>query len=913
MNSHDSDPLAEVLTASMSRGKPEKADAVADPLRDEAIPLLRRIERNTRGIYAGVKRSAKGATGIVQAAPRAEARAEAMQRTRPGSSPRLEGWGGTAAQRGSTVPVVKAVRADGPGPSTAFRQTRDGRGRFASGPVQYLSGERPAVPQAQASGAQDQAKANARLADAVEAATPTKSEKALAERREARKDEEGRRGFMDTFKASLAGWDGGVLGEGGGKAAGATDLAGTAAGGPFWAAVQEMKEAAENISEGKHVEDGSLTGRVKQGLADATGITSLKDRAAGLQERARAKVTAWASGGEATAEQNRKGGKDRDGKGRYLSGSAQALANMRGKGAKGDAKAQAKAATVQVQTSDNSPGLLDMAWDLFTGGGKKGGGVPGKGVPGKGGFWSRAKGFGKGLLGVGAGALGLGGLTTGGFLGEAAGALAGSGGGAAAGAGEGAVMAAGGASKGLGFLGKAGKFLGKAAGPLAALMAVPSLVDAAQSGDTGKMGEAGGGLAGGLGGGAIGAAIGTALLPGIGTAVGGILGGVAGDWLGGKTGRGIAGLFGGGEGDEAKVLAKSVDDLNKTMQDKNLDLENPAGAKIQPGGIWGTASSLADEAAFQARRLGRAVTGQKVEALNAGEGLGGLSAQYESGGKGSEAVGYDSTGGTSYGKYQIATRTGTMDEFMAFAKKNNPEAYERLKAAGPADAGKGGRFAQEWQAMAQDGTLGTTEHDFIKSAHFDKSREGLSDSARAMVDNSKTLQDVLWSTSVQHGGAGGAGIFNKVYREGMSEQELSDAVYKERGTRAGSSTPQVQAAVRNRLVQENAQSQAMLAQEKGTAPASATALAEATPRAVPEPPRPPAPENAQALAEKNSAADARQLASLEAAAAKLESAADKLSQVQGQDEKRGPEREAHPSIPVDFQDTNLTLMDYDAA
>ena len=44
--------------------------------------------------------------------------------------------------------------------------------------------------------------------------------------------------------------------------------------------------------------------------------------------------------------------------------------------------------------------------------------------------------------------------------------------------------------------------------------------------------------------------------------------------------------------------------------------------------------------------------------------LGSLSEKYESGGRGSSTVGYDSTGGTSYGKYQIASKVGAMDDYL---------------------------------------------------------------------------------------------------------------------------------------------------------------------------------------------------------------------------------------------------------
>ena len=69
------------------------------------------------------------------------------------------------------------------------------------------------------------------------------------------------------------------------------------------------------------------------------------------------------------------------------------------------------------------------------------------------------------------------------------------------------------------------------------------------------------------------------------------------------------------------------------------------------------------------------------------EKIGNLSKKFESGGKGPGVVGYDSTGGTSYGVYQIASKVGAMDEFLSFADKVKPEWTKRLRAAGPSNTG----------------------------------------------------------------------------------------------------------------------------------------------------------------------------------------------------------------------------------
>ena len=216
-------------------------------------------------------------------------------------------------------------------------------------------------------------------------------------------------------------------------------------------------------------------------------------------------------------------------------------------------------------------------------------------------------------------------------------------------------------------------------------------------------------------------------------------------------------------------------------------------------------------------------------------GLGGMAAAFESGKAGSSAIGWDSTGGTSYGKYQIASKTGTMQKFMEHLKSTNPEAFERLSKAGPADAGKDGAFAQEWKKLAGEGKLQQSEHDFIKKTHYDVGMGGIKNKGlQDMIGKSKALQEVMWSTSVQHGGGGAGGIFNKVYKEGMSEQDLIKSIYAERGTRFGSSTAGVRQSVLNRFQQEQQLALGLVGQP-GTPNTSALAMVGKPGTAAPTP------------------------------------------------------------------------------
>lgn len=196
--------------------------------------------------------------------------------------------------------------------------------------------------------------------------------------------------------------------------------------------------------------------------------------------------------------------------------------------------------------------------------------------------------------------------------------------------------------------------------------------------------------------------------------------------------------------------------------------------------------------------------------LNQAPDVGSLSARFESGSKGVATIGYDRVGGTSYGKYQIASKPGTMDEFLGYLDKQAPELAARLREAGPADTGsKEGRMPDVWRQIAdeQPGEFEKLQHGFIADRTYDPARSMILDQTGLDFDNAPpALREVLWSTAVQHGPTGAARIFNKVIDTFVGRTEggdfnakLIEGVYDTRKGQFGSSTKRVQDAVVSRL------------------------------------------------------------------------------------------------------------------
>jgi hypothetical protein len=67
--------------------------------------------------------------------------------------------------------------------------------------------------------------------------------------------------------------------------------------------------------------------------------------------------------------------------------------------------------------------------------------------------------------------------------------------------------------------------------------------------------------------------------------------------------------------------------------------------------------------------------------------VGKLAANFESVKDGIAAIGYDRHGGTSYGKYQLSSRAGTMKKFVEFLQTEDPAMAEKLQKAGAANTG----------------------------------------------------------------------------------------------------------------------------------------------------------------------------------------------------------------------------------
>lgn len=204
--------------------------------------------------------------------------------------------------------------------------------------------------------------------------------------------------------------------------------------------------------------------------------------------------------------------------------------------------------------------------------------------------------------------------------------------------------------------------------------------------------------------------------------------------------------------------------------------------------------------------------------------LGSLSSKYETSGRGPGTVstGSGDPGGVSYGSYQMATKTGTVARFVS--QPNFPWRGE-FDTLVPGTA----PFTSKWKQIAEQEprAFQAAQHDFIKKTHYDLLvAKILDEDALDVNSRSRALQDAVWSTSVQHGGASpvvhnALATINQSQTDAGFDERLIRAIYGERGRKRpdgnlawfSRSSPNVQASVAKRFQNEMVDALNMLEQE----------------------------------------------------------------------------------------------------
>jgi len=180
-----------------------------------------------------------------------------------------------------------------------------------------------------------------------------------------------------------------------------------------------------------------------------------------------------------------------------------------------------------------------------------------------------------------------------------------------------------------------------------------------------------------------------------------------------------------------------------------------------------------------------------------GQRLGELSERYESGGN-PGAIGYDNTGGWSYGTYQLAHNNA-----KKFVQQSNyAKEFQGLTFNSEA-------WRNKWKEVAQKDpqNFGAEQKQYIAKTHFNPQVQKIQKAGYDISNYSNVLQDVVWSTAVQHG-ANNNIVINAIKSLGQNapEQELIKKIYDLRwsgGRNFARSTDDVKQSVYNRFFGQN--------------------------------------------------------------------------------------------------------------
>ncbi|MEG2866765.1 MAG: SH3 domain-containing protein, partial [Terrisporobacter sp.] len=171
-----------------------------------------------------------------------------------------------------------------------------------------------------------------------------------------------------------------------------------------------------------------------------------------------------------------------------------------------------------------------------------------------------------------------------------------------------------------------------------------------------------------------------------------------------------------------------------------------------------------------------------------GDYLGILSEKYESNGNpGCISSGEGDYGGKSYGAWQLSSKLGSLNNFIDWLAYKNHGFYKDLIDARKLDNGLnyGNHFDKEWRYIAKNNynEFYNLQHEYTKITFYDDLIRRLKNSGEyTSVLNNFAVENVIWSTAVQHGGYGAYKIIGPLTHITNPEKFIID-IYNERGRR----------------------------------------------------------------------------------------------------------------------------------
>lgn len=183
----------------------------------------------------------------------------------------------------------------------------------------------------------------------------------------------------------------------------------------------------------------------------------------------------------------------------------------------------------------------------------------------------------------------------------------------------------------------------------------------------------------------------------------------------------------------------------------------------------------------------------------------------------------DKTGGWSYGTYQIATKDGTMNDYLTHLQKNPnyQNYYNLLQQAGGYNAALTGseQFKKTWADLSNDQNFLQAQQDFIIEKKLSPTMNRVNDINGWNLDSrSPVVRDVLYSTATQHGEGGAPSLLHNRFGRNtdissFSDEDIINNIYSERSNvdrYFRNSSVNVRNNMKDRFINENAKALELL-------------------------------------------------------------------------------------------------------
>ncbi|AQT28608.1 putative endolysin [Erwinia phage vB_EamM_Yoloswag] len=294
-----------------------------------------------------------------------------------------------------------------------------------------------------------------------------------------------------------------------------------------------------------------------------------------------------------------------------------------------------------------------------------------------------------------------------------------------------------------------------------------------------------------------------------GAALGSVVGGILGDLLGSKVGELISDKV---EDSADKAVneadKKREEDLrSQPPQESSRGFQMPSfmsgwfGGNSGGGGTYSGPQRASAPRAFDSKQI------TDFASKAAAGGLGSVSAQFESGGRGVGTVssGRGDYGGVSYGAHQLATNNGSMMKFL-----NSKEGQPFLAQFGGQAPGTAG-FNEAYKNLAstQGDAFSKAQDDYITRTHYAPQAAKLqNDLGLDVSKRGKAVQEMVYSTAVQYGGNTNAikRALNGLDLSSMTDEQIINTVQQSKAANVGtdfrSSSADTQASVAARAENE---------------------------------------------------------------------------------------------------------------